>query len=277
MPAQFPRGLDSPSRPTRPAPADRGGQRRANPRTHSPAPRPHAAVAVRVLSGTALNMAVDLAGTPTTGFRVQACGDSHLRNFRCFATPERRVIFDIQRPGRDAACPLGMGRETPVGQLRAGLPHNGFGEKVARDAVLTCVRSYREPWRGSARCEPWTCGMPDRGRKLIPTIEDEDVREADAESAGRKRRTVRRRGRVSRARRTPPAEPRPSRTTRRSSTTISSTGRRNSTHGSRKSLPATANRCRKTGVSCWTDMPSWTRPSRWWASAASAPFAASRC
>src|SRR5262245_20597996 len=25
--------------------------------------------------GTALNMAVDLAGTPVTGFRVQACGD----------------------------------------------------------------------------------------------------------------------------------------------------------------------------------------------------------
>ena len=45
--------------------------------------------------GTALNMAVDLAGTPTTGFRVQACGDAHLGNFRCFATPERRVIFDI--------------------------------------------------------------------------------------------------------------------------------------------------------------------------------------
>lgn len=46
--------------------------------------------------GAALNMAVDLASTPTTGFRVQACGDAHLGNFRCFATPERRVIFDIQ-------------------------------------------------------------------------------------------------------------------------------------------------------------------------------------
>ncbi len=45
--------------------------------------------------GTALNMAVDLASTPATGFRVQACGDAHLGNFRCFATPERRVIFDI--------------------------------------------------------------------------------------------------------------------------------------------------------------------------------------
>src|SRR5262245_21934807 len=45
--------------------------------------------------GAALHMAVDLAGTPVTGLRVQACGDAHLGNFRCFATPERRVIFDI--------------------------------------------------------------------------------------------------------------------------------------------------------------------------------------
>src|SRR5215471_380475 len=44
--------------------------------------------------GAALNMAADLALTPTTGLRVQACGDAHLLNFGAFATPERRVIFD---------------------------------------------------------------------------------------------------------------------------------------------------------------------------------------
>ena len=45
--------------------------------------------------GTALNMASDLATTPATGIRVQVCGDAHLGTFRLFATPERRVIFDI--------------------------------------------------------------------------------------------------------------------------------------------------------------------------------------
>src|SRR5271157_659943 len=44
--------------------------------------------------GAALNMAADLTCTPTTGIRVQACGDCHLLNFGAFATPERRVIFD---------------------------------------------------------------------------------------------------------------------------------------------------------------------------------------
>ena len=40
-------------------------------------------------------MTADLATTPTTGLRVQACGDCHLVNFGGFATPERNIIFDI--------------------------------------------------------------------------------------------------------------------------------------------------------------------------------------
>jgi uncharacterized protein (DUF2252 family) len=45
--------------------------------------------------GTAAVMAADLAETPVTGLRVQACGDAHIGNFGEFATPERRVVFDI--------------------------------------------------------------------------------------------------------------------------------------------------------------------------------------
>lgn len=40
-------------------------------------------------------MAADLASTPVSGLRVQACGDAHLLNFGGFATPERNVVFDI--------------------------------------------------------------------------------------------------------------------------------------------------------------------------------------
>jgi hypothetical protein len=41
--------------------------------------------------GAALNMAADLAATPTMGARVQACGDAHRLNFGVYATPERRL------------------------------------------------------------------------------------------------------------------------------------------------------------------------------------------
>ena len=40
-------------------------------------------------------MRVDLATTPTSGIRVQLCGDGHVGNFGAFASPERRVLFDI--------------------------------------------------------------------------------------------------------------------------------------------------------------------------------------
>ncbi len=45
--------------------------------------------------GTALPMAADLAGTPSSGLRVQLCGDAHLSNFGVFGSPERRVVFDL--------------------------------------------------------------------------------------------------------------------------------------------------------------------------------------
>src|SRR5215218_8922293 len=45
--------------------------------------------------GTAKIMAADLAGTPTAGLQVQLCGDAHLSNFGVFASPERRLLFDL--------------------------------------------------------------------------------------------------------------------------------------------------------------------------------------
>src|SRR5690242_18186482 len=47
------------------------------------------------LRGSAVIMASDLASTPVTGLRVQACGDAHLGNFGVFATPERNLVFDV--------------------------------------------------------------------------------------------------------------------------------------------------------------------------------------
>src|SRR5215813_1820327 len=45
--------------------------------------------------GAAKIMAHDLARTPRSGIPVQCCGDAHLSNFGVFASPERRLVFDI--------------------------------------------------------------------------------------------------------------------------------------------------------------------------------------
>jgi uncharacterized protein (DUF2252 family) len=58
--------------------------------------------------GATLNMAADLAALPNTGIAVQCCGDAHLANFSCFATPERRVVFAINDL-EETPPPLGNG------------------------------------------------------------------------------------------------------------------------------------------------------------------------
>jgi Uncharacterized protein conserved in bacteria (DUF2252) len=57
--------------------------------------------------GSAGVMAADLAQTPTTGIHVQACGDAHLLYFGGFATPERRLIFDINELDETLPAPWG--------------------------------------------------------------------------------------------------------------------------------------------------------------------------
>ena len=66
--------------------------------------------------GGAAIMAMDLATTPVTGLRVQACGDAHVANFGKFATPERNVMFDINDFDETLPGPVGVGRQAAVRQ-----------------------------------------------------------------------------------------------------------------------------------------------------------------
>jgi len=94
--------------------------------------------------GAALTMAADLASTPSTGVRVQCCGDAHLCNFGGFATPERKVIFSINDLDETLPAPWEWDVKRLAPSFVVACRDNGLGDAVARDAVLTCVRAYRE-------------------------------------------------------------------------------------------------------------------------------------
>jgi len=94
--------------------------------------------------GAALNMAADLACTPATGIRVQACGDAHLLNFGAYATPERRVIFDVVDLDETLPAPWEWDVKRLAASFVLACRDDGFSEDTARDAALSCVRSYRE-------------------------------------------------------------------------------------------------------------------------------------
>ena len=93
--------------------------------------------------GAALNMAADQAVTPITGLRVQACGDAHLCNFGVYATPERRVIFDINDLDETLPAPWEWDVKRLTASFVLACRSNGFKKDDARDTALSCVRSYR--------------------------------------------------------------------------------------------------------------------------------------
>ena len=108
--------------------------------------------------GAAAIMAADLASTPATGIRVQACGDAHLSNFGGFATPERRVVFDINDFDETLPAPW----EWDVKRLAASVVIAGrdlrFSEKDSSRAATATVRSYREhmnDYAGMRALEVW--------------------------------------------------------------------------------------------------------------------------
>jgi len=94
--------------------------------------------------GSALSMAVDLATTPTTDIRVQCCGDAHLGNFRGLGTPERRVIFAVNDLDETLPAPWEWDLKRLAASFVVVCRNNGLSESTAREAVLNCVRSYRE-------------------------------------------------------------------------------------------------------------------------------------
>jgi uncharacterized protein (DUF2252 family) len=104
----------------------------------------------RFYRGAAAIMASDLADTPRSGIRTQLCGDAHMLNFRLLASPERRLMFDINDFDETLPGPW----EWDVKRLAASLViagrQNDFSTKERAAIVRATVRSYRETMRSYA-------------------------------------------------------------------------------------------------------------------------------
>jgi uncharacterized protein (DUF2252 family) len=94
--------------------------------------------------GTANIMAADLASTPVSGLNAQLCGDCHLCNFGGFATPERRLVLDINDFDETFPGPWEWDVKRLAASFVFAARSNGFSVPDQREAALTCVRSYRE-------------------------------------------------------------------------------------------------------------------------------------
>ena len=100
--------------------------------------------------GAALPMAADLATTPTTGLRVQLCGDAHLANFGAFASPSRRLVFDVNDFDETLPGPFEWDVKRLAASLAVAGRSNGFSAKARRKVILAGVESYRTAMRAFA-------------------------------------------------------------------------------------------------------------------------------
>ncbi|MDX6476605.1 MAG: hypothetical protein QOH95_2116 [Gaiellaceae bacterium] len=97
--------------------------------------------------GAAAIMASDLAGTPRSGVEVQCCGDAHLANFGLFASPERRLMFDINDFDETLPGPWEWDVKRLVTSVLIAARERGFGARDQERIVLATAAEYRS-WMG---------------------------------------------------------------------------------------------------------------------------------
>jgi uncharacterized protein (DUF2252 family) len=138
--------------------------------------------------GGALIMAADLSRTPSSGLRVQLCGDAHLSNFGVFGSPERNLVFDINDFDETAPGPW----EWDVKRLAASFAiagrENGFTDTERRTVVLGTVRSYREAmaqFAGMRNLEVWYTSLSAEQafREFTAGVDPKRVKKAEADIA----------------------------------------------------------------------------------------------
>jgi uncharacterized protein (DUF2252 family) len=128
--------------------------------------------------GAAAVMAQDLSTTPVSGLKLQACGDCHLLNFGGFATPERKVVFDINDFDETAISHW----EWDVKRLAASFVlagrANGFDDDQCNEAAWYAAQSYRKRMAGYAQMsilEAWYSALD--LEELIDSGEDETFKQ----------------------------------------------------------------------------------------------------
>jgi uncharacterized protein (DUF2252 family) len=100
--------------------------------------------------GTAKIMADDLAETPVCGLDAQLCGDAHLSNFGAFASPDRRLLFDLNDFDETLPGPFEYDVKRMATSFMIAARNNGFTKGDARTATQTSVTAYRDAMAGFA-------------------------------------------------------------------------------------------------------------------------------
>ena len=214
--------------------------------------------------GVARIMAADLAGTPVAGLGVQLCGDAHLSNFGVFASPERRLLFDLNDFDETLPGPFEYDVKRMAASFVVAGRNNGFTKADAHTAALASVAAYREATADFAQMptmDVW-CAHYDEAR-LQPLIQGAVAGVAKQEKKAKKT------GEKEKERRDEKEE------ADRGGGPAGAEEHREGAYARQRAGAVQA--CQMTGAVCWSGSRSWTRRARWSGLAAWAPGRSSSC
>jgi uncharacterized protein (DUF2252 family) len=103
------------------------------------------------LRGSAAVMAADLATSPLTGLRIQACGDMHVSNFGLYASAERNLTFAINDFDETFPAAWEWDLKRLAASASVAVEFLGGDTVDAEAAARMVVRAYRRHMRKYAR------------------------------------------------------------------------------------------------------------------------------
>ena len=93
--------------------------------------------------GAALLMASDLSRGARSPLDAQLCGDAHLSNFGAFASPERRLVFDINDFDETNPGPFEWDVKRLVTSMEVAGRDRGFSKKERTKVMRSTLAGYR--------------------------------------------------------------------------------------------------------------------------------------
>ncbi|HEY1930928.1 MAG TPA: DUF2252 domain-containing protein [Acetobacteraceae bacterium] len=132
------------------------------------------------LRGSAAIMAADLAQTPSTGVRVQSCGDCHLANFGTFASPDGAPVFDVNDFDETLPAPFEWDLKRLAASFAVAGAARNLPERTCRQLARSTVYAYRAHMATLSRMPPhdaWRSRID--VTQVLDGIEDPRLRERE--------------------------------------------------------------------------------------------------
>ena len=124
--------------------------------------------------GAAAVMAADLAAVSTTGIEAQLCGDAHLSNLGVFASPERRLLFDLNDFDETLRGPWEWDLKRLAASFTIAARSIGMGPRDESQAAQTCVEAYRtamDEFAGMSALDTWYASLT--AEEILATLREE--------------------------------------------------------------------------------------------------------